>query len=642
MTLARQFDEYRAWRDGIDRLVVRLSDWLADGEQLDSQAEQRVRRIRARLAEDKLVVAFVAEFSRGKSELINALFFADHGGRVLPSSAGRTTMCPTEIAWDRSRSPCIALLPIETRAEGASIAELRGVPEAWQSFPFDPALPEAIAACLRRVGETRRLPAEAARALGFAIDDGADGSLAADADGQVEIPRWRHALIWFPHPLLEQGLVVLDTPGLNAIGAEPELTLSLLPSAHAVLFILAADTGVTQTDLTVWRDHVGNGPGRLVVLNKIDGLWDGLRPDAEIDAEIARQAESCARILDLPVASVFPVSAQKGLVAKVGGDGTLLAKSRLPELEAALARDLLLAKRDIVARGTVVEALQLVREARQLLATRQVAADAQLAELSALRGKNESIVAQTVLKVKAEKESHERGLREYHATRSVFSQLSETLFSHLGLSVLRGHMRRTREAMRDARFTTQLVAAMEELFAAARDNLAASEHTVGEITAMMLAMQERFGMAHGLTLGAPPAFSLAERRRQLDDLERGARRQLGGFIALLTRDKRTLTQQFFETAALQLRKIFDHANRDAEYWLRATMSPLENQVREIQKQLKHRLDSVRRIHDAAEGLEDRISELTQARAVASARLRELGELETALAAAANPPWRARA
>jgi hypothetical protein len=51
--------------------------------------------------------------------------------------------------------------------------------------------------------------------------------------------------------------VILDTPGLNAIGTEPELTLSLLPNAHAVLFILAADTGVTQSDLAIWREHVG-------------------------------------------------------------------------------------------------------------------------------------------------------------------------------------------------------------------------------------------------------------------------------------------------------------------------------------------------------------------------------------------------
>ena len=85
-----------------------------------------------------------------------------------------------------------------------------------------------------------------------------------DDDGRtIDIPCWRHAVINFPHPLLQQGLVILDTPGLNAIGAEPELTVNLIPQAHAVVFILAADTGVTKSDIEVWRNHIGAGAGRL-------------------------------------------------------------------------------------------------------------------------------------------------------------------------------------------------------------------------------------------------------------------------------------------------------------------------------------------------------------------------------------------
>ena len=69
----------------------------------------------ARLADDKLSVAFVAEFSRGKSELINAIFFADTGRRVLPATPGRTTMCPVELRHEPDMAPRLALLPIETR-----------------------------------------------------------------------------------------------------------------------------------------------------------------------------------------------------------------------------------------------------------------------------------------------------------------------------------------------------------------------------------------------------------------------------------------------------------------------------------------------------------------------------------------------
>ena len=56
----------------------------------------------------------------------------------------------------------------------------------------------------------------------------------SDAEGKVEISMWRHAVINFPHPLLRQGLVILDTPGLNAIGSEPELTLKRVLTATAI------------------------------------------------------------------------------------------------------------------------------------------------------------------------------------------------------------------------------------------------------------------------------------------------------------------------------------------------------------------------------------------------------------------------
>lgn len=638
MTLTQRFDSYRAWRNDVNQLVGRLQDWLIEGDLLDNQTEQRLRRIQARLAEDKLVVAFVAEFSRGKSELINALFFADRGGRLLPSSAGRTTMCPTEISWDKKQPPHIAMLPIETRAEGASIADLRDVPEAWQRFAFgDITSADSLAEGLRRVGEVKKVPADAAQALGFSVGDGGDGSLAVDAHGQVEIPRWRHAQINFPHPLLAEGLVVLDTPGLNAIGAEPELTLSLLPSAHAVLFILAADTGVTQTDLSVWRDHVGNGPGRLVVLNKIDGLWDGLRPMFEIDEEIERQVVSCADILDVPPTSVYAVSAQKGLVAKISGDGELLEKSRLPRLEDALSEQLLPAKREIVSRSTAVEARAIAGDVRRLLETRRAALGAQVEELSGLRGKNVGVVDRMIDKAKSEKEAYERGLREYYAVRSVFSQLSDTLFSHLGMETLRNHARRTRDAMHQARFTPQLVNAMGELFGAAGESLDASERTIAEILEMITAMRAKFGRAYGVELDPPPTFSLAPRRKQLDNLERSFRRQFSSFLSLLTRDKRTLTQQFFETVASEVRKIFDQSNRDTEHWLRTLMAPLENQVREMQRQLKHRLDNVRRIHEATDSLEDSLDELNQSQAQLGAQLERLGGLEAGLDVVLQPP-----
>ena len=311
MTLAQQFAAYHEWRN---RLAGRLSDfrrWLSENELCDAQTDQRIERLLEKLREDRLHVAFVAEFSRGKSELINAIFFAYYGNRMLPSTAGRTTMCPTELMYDASKPACIELLPIETREADTSISELKRFTDVWKAIPLDTDSPEAMQEALRSVSEVRRVPRETAGRLGFLADEEpGSGVGTATAGDLVEIPRWRHAVINYPHPLLQQGLVILDTPGLNAIGAEPELTLSLLPNAHAILFILAADTGVTQSDLAIWKEYIGTqsgrNKGRIVVLNKIDGLWDELKSEREIEAEIDKQVQNSAWTLGTADEPDFP------------------------------------------------------------------------------------------------------------------------------------------------------------------------------------------------------------------------------------------------------------------------------------------------------------------------------------------------
>ncbi|RTL30724.1 MAG: GTPase, partial [Rhodocyclaceae bacterium] len=85
-------------------------------------------------------------------------------------------------------------------------------------------------------------------------------------------------------------------------------------------------------------------------------------------------------------------------------------------------------------------------------------------------------------------------------------------------------------------------------------------------------------------------------------------------------------QKFFETVAVQARRTFEIANRDAEQWLRAVMAPLETQVREYQLQLKRRLESVKRIHQATDTLEDRVGELQQAEDLLVQQLRQLDTL----------------
>jgi len=611
--LAARFEAYGDWRRRLSAGVSALHDWLANQDLADAQVDLRIQQLLERLHQDKLVVAFVAEFSRGKSELINAIFFADFGARLLPSAAGRTTMCPTEILHDPSIPPSIRLLPIETRLKDGTVTELKGYADEWVSLPLDLASAERMTDALARVSQVKRVPIALARRYGL-HDEDLIASFEHRDEGSVDIPCWRHAIINFPHPLLKQGLVILDTPGLNAIGTEPELTLSLLPSAHAVLFILAADTGVTKTDLDVWKDHLAGADettrsGRLVILNKIDGLWDDMKSAADVESEILRQARMSAETLGVPVEQVFPVSAQKALLAKVNGNDALLVRSRLPRLESALSGNLVPAKREIVGAAAMADVRSLVGSARSILAARAAGIAEQLAELQALRGKNQDVVEHMMQRVRDEKAVFERGLSRFSALRNVFTQQTTELYDMIGLEALRANAGRTRKAIEASLFTKGVRGAMNDFFSQIRTDLDTAAGKSGEIHEMMRAMYARFAKEHNLEAFSPPPFSMLKYLKEVERLERAYQQHINTLWNMASKAKFPLMRRFFETVASRVKHLYTIANRDIEAWLKSVMSPLETQVREHQMQLRRRLDSIKRIHRASDELEERIAEL---------------------------------
>lgn len=626
--LATSFQEYGAWRDSLAGAIGQLRRWLEQSQLLEADAARRLDVALDRLGEDKLVIAFVAEFSRGKSELINAIFFADYGRRILPSSAGRTTMCPTELMYDESLPPCIRALPIETRARLGTTTDFKKASAEWRVFPVNTASPDGMLQAFRLVAETVKVSVDEARMYGLFDPDDPDQALAIDKHGMVEISRWRHAVINFPHPLLRQGLVILDTPGLNAIGTEPELTLSLVPSAHAVLFVLAADTGVTKSDLDVWRHIVGdsgNAHNHIAVLNKIDGLWDALKSEEEVDAEVQRQVASVSRTLDLAPQRVFPVSAQKGLVAKVTDDTRLLQLSRLPALEGALVDLLVPAKQRIVRDQAIAVVERVNAEVRQALTARERNLIEQLYELRALQGKNQSSIERMLIRAQGEQREFEDNVRKIVAARVVLSKLSQQAYEPLRLESLRGRVLEARERMRRSRLTPQFLSAVRDYFARLRELLRASSAKLLEIEQMVLGVQRRFAEDLGWSTPPPMPFSLDTYMAELERAEAAYRNHFGA-LAVLTRDKWALIERFFDTVVSKSRAVFAAAERDAEAWVRSLLPPLEVQVREQRAQLKKRAESVARIRDAQESLDERIGQLEEALEDVQSKLEELKQL----------------
>ncbi|MDY7576275.1 dynamin family protein [Actimicrobium sp. CCI2.3] len=627
--LFRKFEQYGGWRGEVLTALAAYRDHVEAVQLMDPDSQQRIEQMAVRLSTDKLTVAFVAEFSRGKSELINAIFFAGYGQRILPSSAGRTTMCPTELLYDETFPPSIRLLPIETRAHGKSTADLKSEQQVWTVLPLNLSSGDGMQDAFRQVSLTKRVTVAQAHSYGLYDENDPDRALAADADGLVEVSRWRHAIVNFPHPLLQQGLVIIDTPGLNAIGTEPELTLNLIPNAHAVLFILAADTGVTKSDITIWRDHIGAGAGRMVVLNKIDSMWDELRSADEVEQQICQQVSSAAQLLGLQENQIFPVSAQKGLVGKINHDLPLLIRSRMPTLENALSEQLIPARQHIIRSqldGNIDE-LTAAKRAQLLTRTRNVVE--QLLELKSLRGKNQNIIDHMMKRIDIEKREFDKSLIKLQGTRAVFARLSNDVFTSLGMDILKQDIRLTRQAMEGSIFSSGFREAVRRFFEQVQNNLYLSSMKTDEISAMMTVMYRKFSTEHGLALSTPMPFSLDKYVKEIRMIEVIYQRQFGT-AAIVTTRTAVLMQKFFDSIASRVKQSFLQANRDVDAWLKVVMAPLEGQIREHKAQLKRRRQSIERIHLATDSLEEKVTAFEQMEAELSTDYARLMLLESSL------------
>ena len=227
MNLEKQLISYDNWKSDISGVISQYQGWLDDSLLSDTDTELLLLKNLRLLKNDTITIAFAAEFSRGKTELINALFFSSIGARLLPSTPGRTTMCPTEILHDPNEKPYLKLLDIDTRLTGVSIEDYKKDAKKWTHIELDFDSTDKMKTSFLELIRTKKVSRNEAKELGLVV---------GERENIVSIPSWRHAIVSIPHPLLKSGLVVLDTPGLNALGVEPELTLNMLPNVQAMIF----------------------------------------------------------------------------------------------------------------------------------------------------------------------------------------------------------------------------------------------------------------------------------------------------------------------------------------------------------------------------------------------------------------------
>jgi hypothetical protein len=300
-----------------------VDEALEDTSELVS-AERAVQAmaLAGRWRERVFVVLIAGEFKRGKSTLLNALAGVD----LLPTGVLPVTTVPTRV-----------------RSGPGAAARVRFRDGACREIRLDE---------IRDYVDEARNP----------------GNRRGVATVEVELSLG-----------LPPGVVLVDVPGLGSSHRHnTEAALAALPEADAALVVASVDPPIGEAELRL-LELLRRPAARLdVVLNKIDYLDEAARRTAE---GFTREVLERSGLEDV---GLWPVSARRGLAARLGGDDVGWRGSGMKALAESLERFLVEEREELLARSLARKAGRLVEQELALVDLGIAASQRTAAELRAL------------------------------------------------------------------------------------------------------------------------------------------------------------------------------------------------------------------------------------------------------------------
>jgi len=231
----------------LQKLIKRL---LTYSEMLESsQSQNLLNASKGTLERQSFHLVVLGEFKRGKSTLINSLL----GEEILPADILPTSAVVTVIQYEEKR-------------------ELR--------LSFENGNIESLELSERNL-------------------------LRLTYEGNEDNAKVRHALITLPAPVLKDGLVLIDTPGVNDLNeSRAAVTYGILPHADAALFLLDAAAPLTRSEADFLTTKVLTHKLESIqfLISKIDRLSESEQAESLSGAE-----ERIDQVLGRKL-SVFPYS----------------------------------------------------------------------------------------------------------------------------------------------------------------------------------------------------------------------------------------------------------------------------------------------------------------------------------------------
>ena len=620
----------QSWRHALEGLMLEVRDFLHLHEFLTPALAAGLDDASKRVANERVTITFVGETLRGKSELINGLFFPELGRRLLPTGPGKSTRCVTELRFNRNVKTGLTLLPIETRESSKRLTELLTDESQWRAIFFDADNLDSVARALAALAETKRI------SLTDAVAWGLHGEGVAVADSgeaaMVDVPRWRYAVVNFPHPLLDAGLVIIDTPGLAALSLEPEFARQRMPDADALIMVLDITQGVAKSDLSAWQDHPGivrnfreraqhqekagdeSKQIRLVVLNKIDALEvtqhaDMQETHRELLRAIDRRVRDAAELLRIDPMRVVAVSARQGLLGKLGRNNDQIIKSRLYQLERELGINLPKHRQAALTAEVIATLSNALESAQAQLDSRRFDTLDGLSRLTALREKNEMLMQSVVSQADARHDRMDAALKELRRTKNIHARLGEELARIVDVSAARIAADRVKTSIGRSRMSANTIEAVKQYFASVGEKVAAIETKIEEIRELFKSVGNKLRSEIALGKYEVHPFPTQRFQTELQKARAASDAEFTSAGNLMVKRGGQLADQFEEVVVSRVIHLFQIADRESATWMRGLTTALEKPLLVVRDQTQQRAAGIEQIKVAELDLAERIAEL---------------------------------
>jgi len=302
-------DPYRAFRGRQAKLAELLSAARKEIEGLNlPQQEALLEGLEKKVRSDSFKIQVTGTFKNGKSTFINAFLGED----VLPAYALPCTAVINEVRYGKEKKAVLYFRD--------------PLPE---TLPRD--IPKPVLAHMQKHNMKAVPPViipydQIERYV--VIPMGADPSQML-----LESPYDKVVLYW-PLPLLAQGVRIIDSPGLNEHATRTRVTMDHLSKADAILFVLSAQALCAKEEMSFLENSLAaqgfHDP--IFVVNRFDCIPEREKP------EIMRYAKAkLDPYTTLGERGLYFTSALNALEAKKERNGTALKASGMARLEKELS-----------------------------------------------------------------------------------------------------------------------------------------------------------------------------------------------------------------------------------------------------------------------------------------------------------------